>query len=321
MAVDRSALSLGREQAYAGFERKPPLHIRIPSNLLKFAKNKPLGAFGGVLVLILLFLAVAGGGLVAVINRDVPSIASYHYNEYTLGKDRLKSPTLENQHYAGTDQLGRDVFSRLLYGAGVSMTIGLGVFAIGTTLSTTLTLISGYYVTSVDLILQRVIEIFGVLPDLVILISIMGIYGANVPTFVITLGVLNGINTSRILRAVIIGLRGQPFIEAAKSIGATDKRILRHYILPNVFFLIIVGATGGISGAIQAEAGLAIIGFGINPGFPTWGTMLNNSREFLRVAPWLAIAPAFMLALTIFGFRLLGAALRDVLDPRLRGSR
>lgn len=319
MSIDQSALSFGRGEVFVGFEQKPPLYKRIPLNLLKFTRRKPLGAFGGFLIVVLLFMAVAGGGLSGVINRDMPSIAPYHYNEYQLGKARLESPS--STHPFGTDQLGRDVFSRLLYGAGVSITIGVGVFLLSTGLSTTLTLVSGYYVTSVDLILQRIVEIFGVLPDLIILISLMAIYGANPATFIITLGVLNGINTSRVLRAVIIGLRGMPYIEAAKAVGATDRRILTRYILPNVFFLIIVGATSGISGAIAAEAGLAVIGFGLNPNFPTWGTMLNASREFLRVAPWLAIFPAVMLAMTIFGFRLLGDALRDVLDPRLRGSR
>jgi peptide/nickel transport system permease protein len=319
MSIDQSSLSLGRGETWAGFETKPPLHRRIPENLVKFAQRKPLGAFGGLLVLILVFMALAGGGLSGIVERDFPSIAPFHYNEYKLGQDRLDGPSAE--HVMGTDQLGRDVFSRLLYGAGVSVTIGLGVFLLSSVLSTTLTLVSGYYVTSVDLILQRILEIFGVLPDLVILISLMGIYGANPLTFVLTLGVLSGLNTSRVLRSVVIGLRAQPYIEAAKSIGANDRRILTRYILPNVFFLIIVGATSGISGAIAAEAGLAIIGFGLNPSFPTWGTMLNASREYLRVAPWLAIAPAIMLGMTIFGFRLLGDALRDVLDPRLRGSR
>jgi peptide/nickel transport system permease protein len=319
MSVDQSALSLGRDTDFIGFEQKAPLWKRIPVNLYRFARKKPLGAFGGFLILILLFMAITGGGLEPLFNRPLPSIAPYHYNEYTLGRDRLVGPS--SNHWFGTDQLGRDLFSRILYGAGLSLFIGIATFSISTTLSTTITLVSGYYVTSVDLILQRFIEVFGVLPDLIILISLMAIYGATPWTFVLTLGVLNGINTSRVLRSVVIGLRGQPFIEAAKAIGADDKRILLKYILPNVFFLIIVGATAGVSGAIAAEAGLAIIGFGLDPTFPTWGTLLNNSREFLRIAPHLAIFPAFMLAMTIFGFRLLGDALRDVLDPRLRGSR
>lgn len=319
MSVDQSALSIGRDAEFLGFEEKAPLFKRVPINLYKFARRKPLGAFGGFLIAILFFLAITGGGTEPLFNRSMPSIAPYHYNEYELGRNRLASPS--SQHWFGTDQLGRDLFSRIIYGAGLSLFIGVTTFAISTSLSTTITLVSGYYVTSVDLILQRFIEVFGVLPDLIILISLMAIYGATPWTFVLTLGVLNGINTSRVLRSVVIGLRGQPFIEAAKSIGADDKRILLKYILPNVFFLIIVGATAGVSGAIIAEAGLAIIGFGLDPTFPTWGTLLNNSREYLRVAPHLAVFPGIMLAMTIFGFRLLGDALRDVLDPRLRGSR
>jgi peptide/nickel transport system permease protein len=319
VSVDQSALSLDRDATWQGFEQKPPLHVRIPVNLYKFARRKPLGAFGALLVSVLLFMAVAGGGLEPLFGRELPSIAPYHYNEYELGKKRLESPSWS--HPFGTDRMGRDVFSRILYGAGLSIFIGVSTFAISTTLSTTITVVSGYYVTSVDLILQRFIEVFGVLPDLIILISLMAIYGATPWTFVLTLGVLNGINTSRVLRSVVIGLRGMPFIEAAKAIGADDRRILLKYIVPNVFFLIIVGATSGVSGAIAAEAGLAIIGFGLDPTFPTWGNMLNASREYLRVAPHLAIFPAIMLGMTIFGFRLLGDALRDVLDPRLRGSR
>lgn len=319
MTVDQSALQVGRDEPWYGFEVQAPLWRRIPANLVKFAKRKPLGAFGAFLVFILFFLAVAGGGLEPMFGRELPSIAPYHYNEYTLGQNRLEGPSWK--HPFGTDRLGRDVFSRIIYGAGLSIFIGVTTFTISTSLSTTITIVSAYYVTSVDLILQRFIEVFGVLPDLIILISLMAIYGATPWTFVLTLGVLNGINTSRVLRAVVIGLRGQPFIEAAKAIGCDDMRILLKYILPNVFFLIIIGATAGVSGAIAAEAGLAIIGFGLDPTFPTWGNMLNASREYLRVAPHLAVFPGLMLAMTIFGFRLLGDALRDVLDPRLRGSR
>jgi peptide/nickel transport system permease protein len=319
MSVDQSTLQIGREEAFVGFEQKPPLYKRVPVNLYKFARRKPLGAFGALLITILLFMAFTGGGFQPLVGRELPSIAPYHYNEYTLGQKRLQSPSSE--HWFGTDQLGRDLFSRILYGAGLSIFIGVATFMLSSSLSTTITLVSGYYVTSVDLILQRFIEIFGVLPDLIILISLLAIYGATPWTFVLTLGFLNGVNTSRVLRSVVIGLRGQPFIEAAKAIGCDDKRILLRYILPNVFFLIIIGATAGVSGAIAAEAGLAIIGFGLDPMFPTWGTLMNNSREFLRIAPHLAVFPAFMLGMTIFGFRLLGDALRDVLDPRLRGSR
>jgi len=319
LATQESVLPLDRADAEL-FERQPNIIRRTPRNLYRFARRKPLGAFGAVLVAMLLFMAVFGAGItVPIVGLHIPSFAPYHYNEYQLGKHKLESPSAS--HIMGTDQLGRDVFSRLLYGARISFSIGLGVFGISAVLSTALTLVSGYYVTSVDLVLQRIVEIFHVLPELIILISLFAVYGATPLTLVLTLGILRGFQTSRVLRSLVIGVRGMPYIEATKSLGASDRRILYRHVLPNVFYLIVVSATAAVSGAIQAEAGLAIIGFGLDPTYPSWGVMLNNSREFLRVAPHLAVFPALFLAMTIFGFRLLGDALRDVLDPRLRGSR
>jgi len=305
----------------------PPPEPGFPASWLqgiwKFTRRKPLGAFGGVLVVVLLVFAAFGAGFtIPFINLHVPRIAPYYYNDYDLLKVRdtkLQGPSLS--HIMGTDQLGRDVFSRLLYGARLSVSMGLGVFFISTILSTTLTLTSAYYIRTVDLIMQRVIEVIRFLPELILLIALFSIYGGTPLTFILTLGVINGVNTSRVLRSIVIGLRGMPFIESAKAIGASDKRVILSHILPNVMYYIIVSATQAVAGAIVAEAGLAIIGFGISPTYPTWGNMMNASREFLRVAPWLAIFPAMMIALTIFGFRLMGDALRDVLDPRLRGSR
>lgn len=299
-------------------EVQPGLLRRMPRNLYRFTRRKPLGAFGGFIIALLVFMAIFGAGF-KVGPVKVPSLAPYHYNEYELLKNYLQKPS--RSHIMGTDEIGRDVFSRILYGARLSVFIGLGVFSISITLQTTISVISAYYVTSLDLILQRITDIFGFLPDLVILISLMGIYGANPVTLIVTLGILNGINTSRVLRSLVIGIRGLPYIEAAKAIGASDSRVIVRHIFPNIAYYVIIQATGAISAAIAAEAGLAIIGLGLDPTYPTWGNMMNASREFLRTAPHLAIAPGLMLALTIFGFRLLGDALRDVLDPRLRGSR
>jgi peptide/nickel transport system permease protein len=308
------------------FAPERPLPLRIPSGLVKFTRRKPLGAFGALLVLVLCLMALGGGGL-SQVGINIPSLyqtvfgwiglPNYGYNEYVLGKHKLEGPSWD--HWFGTDQLGRDVFSRIMYGAGVSMYLGIGVLLISTAISTSLTLVSGYYVTSVDLVLQRVIEIFHVVPQLILVIALFGIYGGTPTTLLLTLGVLGGFSTSRVLRSVVIGIRGQPYIEATKAIGAGDKRILLRHILPNVFYLIIVSSTGAVSGVIATEAGLAIIGIGLDPSFPTWGNMINAARDQMRVAPWLEIAPAAVLAMSIFGFRLLGDALRDVLDPRLRG--
>ena len=303
------------EDRWAAEEDRSPL-VKIPRGLYKFARRKPLGAFGGALVFLLFFLAVFGAGI-SVGPIRVPAVAPYHYNAYELGENRLEGPS--RSHIMGTDQLGRDIFSRLVYGARISVFIGLGVFTISTLLSTSLTLVSAYYIRSVDLILQRLMEVVSFIPDLILLIALFSIYGATPVTLVLTVGVLGGVNTSRVLRSVIIGLRGLPYVEAAKALGASDRRIITRHILPNVAFIIIVGATSAIAGAITIEAGLAIIGFGLSPSYPSWGNMMNASREFLRVGPHMAIFPGLMLALTIFGFRLLGDALRDVLDPRLRG--
>ncbi len=298
------------------------LPTRFVSGLWKFTRRKPLGAFGGLLVVMILVFAVFGAGLtVPVVGLSIPRLAPYHYDEYDLTKlqqTKLQSPSLK--HPMGTDQRGRDLFSRILYGARLSVSIGLGVFLLSSVLSTSLTLISAYYIRSVDLVLQRIVEVVGFLPDLIVLVALFSIYGATPLTFVLTVGTLSGFNTSRILRSIIIGLRGSQFIESARAIGASDARIIIHHILPNVMFYIIVSATGAVAGAIVAEAGLAIIGFGLSPTYPTWGNLVNGAREYLRVAPHMAIFPSLMIATTIFGFRLLGDALRDVLDPRLRGS-
>ena len=266
-------------------------------------------------------LTAVGYGLFAadVAVVSIPGIVRYHYQEYTLGKNILEGPS--TSHWMGTDQLGRDLFSRLVYGARLSFMIGGSVFLISTFMSTTLTILSAYYIRTVDLILTRVIEIIDFLPDLILIIALFSIYGATPSTLILTLGVLGGFQTGRVLRSVVIGLRSMPYIEAAKSLGATDGRIILRHILPNLAYLIIVGATGALSTAILIESGLAILGFGINPNYPSLGNLLNGSRQYLRVAPHLAIFPGIVIFMLLLGSRLLGDALRDVLDPRLRGGR
>jgi peptide/nickel transport system permease protein len=302
-------------------QRPRPFPQRALGGLAWFCSRKPLGAFGGVLVLLLLLMALLGPGL-RVGPLEVPRLAPYHYNQYDIARahlERFQSPSLE--HPMGTDQRGRDVLSRLLYGARISVAIGLGAFIISTVLSTTLTLISAYYLRSVDLLLQRLIEMFNFIPDLLIIGAIFAIKGGTPLTLALTLGVLGGLNTGRVLRAEVIRIRGLPYVDASKAMGASDGRIIFRHILPNVMFWIIVSATNAVSVAIVAEANLAVLGFGLDPALPTWGNMLDESREYVRQAPHLAIFSGLMVAMTIFGFRLLGDALRDVLDPRLHGAR
>jgi peptide/nickel transport system permease protein len=298
-------------------ERERSQTFRVPRALWRFCRTKPLGAVGGLLVLVLITCALFGSNL-NVGPLHVHSLAPYGYNYYRLGRHKLEGPSWA--HLMGTDELGRDVFSRLLYGARLSLLIGMGVVLISTTISTAISLVSGFYISSVDLLLQRAVEIVSLLPDLVIIVSLFSIYGATPLTLVVTVGVLQGFHGSRVLRSLVISTRGNAFVDAARAVGASDVRIMLRHILPNVLFWVIISATGAVAAAIALEAGLAILGFGVQPGVPTWGNMINASRQNLRTAPHLAIFPALMLALTIFGFRLLGDALRDVLDPRLRGT-
>jgi peptide/nickel transport system permease protein len=274
--------------------------------------------FGAILVLlpVLASLLLPGLDLGFV---ELPRVVKYAHDDYVLGKDAMVGPSWD--HPMGTDHLGRDLFSRLLYGSRMSFMIGFGVFAIASIISTSLTVVSAYYIRTVDLFLQRVVDIIGFLPELILLITLFSIYGAEPLTLILTLGVLNGVHTQRVLRSVVIGVRAMPYIEAARAIGASDKRIILKHVFPQIFYLVIITATGGLVAAILAESGLAILGFGLSPDYPTFGNLLNGSRQYLRVAPHLALFPGLILFMVLLGSRLLGDALRDVLDPRLRGSR
>jgi len=292
---------------------------RLWRSVIHFARRKPLGAFGAVLALAPLVLSLFGYGFTLGPLHVPGLLTSYGYNEYTLGQDVLVGPSL--QHPMGTDHLGRDLFSRLLYGTRLSFAIGFGIVIISTAMSTVLTMVAAYYVRTVDLLLQRLIEIVNFVPALILLVTLFSIYGSTPVTLVLTLGVLNGFESGRVLRSVVIGLRGQPFVEAAKALGASDMRIIFRHLLPNCMFLIIVTATGAIATAIVIESGLSILGFGVSADYPTLGNLLNASRQYLRAAPHLAVFPGLVIFMVLLGSRLFGDALRDVLDPRLRGSR
>jgi peptide/nickel transport system permease protein len=297
-------------------DEKRSILTKIVSGLWSFCRRKPLGAFGGLLLLLPVILAIFGPG-VSLGPLHIPGIMQ-DYRDYELGKDVLIGPSKE--HLMGTDAIGRDLFARLVYGARLSFFIGWSVFFISSTISTTLTIVSAYYIRTADLIIQRLVELFSFVPDLILIIAIFSIYGATPMSLILTLGFLRGFDSSRILRSLVISVRAMPFIEAAKSLGASDMRVIRRHVLPQIAFLIIVTATGGLANAVLVESGLAILGFGLDPNYPTFGNLLNASRQFLRSAPHLALFPGLVIFMLLLGSRLLGDALRDVLDPRLRGS-
>jgi peptide/nickel transport system permease protein len=230
---------------------------------------------------------------------------------------RLQPPSLA--HPLGTDDFGRDILSRIIYGARVSMLIGASAAALSTLLATIMGLISGYYGGPVDMVLQRGIDALMAFPGLVVLLTIMAILGQGLGNVVLALGIGGAAGNTRLVRSAVLAVKESPYVEAARALGCPDWQIILRYILPNVAAPIIVVATLGMGAAILAESSLSFLGFGVPPSTPSWGGMLSGSgRTYLLNAPWMAISPGLAICLTVFGCNMLGDALRDVLDPKLR---
>ncbi len=270
-------------------------------------REKPLGAFGGVIFAVFLFC-----GLFA----DV--LAPYGVNETDM-LQRLEPPSLSN--LLGTDHLGRDVFSRILYGAQLSVIVGFLAAGLATVISIILGVITGYFGGKTDMIIQRFVDAWMTFPDLVLLIVVISIVGPGVPQIVIILGCLYGIAGSRIIRGSVITIRENMYTHAAQSMGARTLHILWFHILPNVMPVVIVLFTTRVGAVILAEAGLSFLGLGVPPPTPTWGSMLSGSgRTYMYLGPWLALAPGLSLTIVVYAINVYGDALRDLLDPRMRGS-
>jgi peptide/nickel transport system permease protein len=279
----------------------------ISSGLWRLVKEKPLGAFGGVIVVGLLLCAAFA-----------PWIAPYPYDETNV-RQRLKPPSA--QFYLGTDNLGRDLFSRIVYGARISVTVGFGAVALGVLLATILGVVSGYLGGTFDVLVQRVVDAVMAFPFLVLLLSLMAVLGPGLLNVILVLAVPLSANNSRIIRSATLAAKEHQFVEAAQAVGASHLRMVLRYILPNVMAPIIIIATIGLGFAILAEAALSFLGLGVPPPYPSWGEMLSGSgRSYMYQAPWMAIWPGVAISLAVFGFNMLGDALRDLLDPRLRGS-
>jgi peptide/nickel transport system permease protein len=277
---------------------------RSTHGVLRFARRRPLGAVSALIIVILLFMAVFA-----------PVIAPYSYDHQVLA-DRLQNPSRE--HLLGTDNLGRDIFSRVVYGARISVTIGFTAVVISTLVNMLLGIPSGYFGGRIDLGVQRLVDVWQAMPGLVALIFFITVFGPSLVNLTLLLGVL-GVGGSRVIRSAVLSVRHMDYVEAARAIGATDARIMLVHVTPNVVHVIIIGATISVGGFILAEAGLAFLGLGVPPPFPTWGRMLNVSREYLTF-PWIALGPGLALTAAVFAFNVFGDALRDVLDPRLRGA-
>jgi peptide/nickel transport system permease protein len=221
----------------------------------------------------------------------------------------------------GTDNLGRDVFSRVVYGASVSVTVGFGAVLLANVLAALVGVTSGYFGGAYDICVQRVVDAWQSFPFLVVILSMMAVLGPGMLNLILALGVLGAAAGSRVIRGATISVMQNTYVEAARALGAGHLRIMVRYLLPNVAATIIILATIGLGAAILAESALSFLGFGVPPPYPSWGAMLSGSgRSFMYRAPWMAIWPGAAISLAVFGFNMLGDALRDVLDPRLRGG-
>jgi peptide/nickel transport system permease protein len=270
-------------------------------------RRKPLGTLGGAIVVVMLAAAIFAD-----------AITVYGYAETSL-RERFISASAA--HWLGTDQIGRDVLTRLIYGARISLYVGFGATLIGCALATSLGIVSAYWGGRFDLFLQRGVDAWMAFPGLLLLMSILSLLGPGVWNITIVLGVAFGIQNSRIIRSVALSIKEHTYIEGARAAGAGHVRVTLVHILPNVMPTIIVVATTGLSTVILTEAALSFLGLGVPPPYPTWGGMLSLAGlDHMYTAPWLAIWPAVALSLAVFGFNMLGDALRDLLDPRLKGG-
>lgn len=273
----------------------------------RFARRKPLGAAGGAIVLALLVMAAFAEW-----------IAPYHYNDIFL-EARLQSHS--RAFLLGTDNLGRDMFSRIVYGARVSVTVGFGTVALAIALATLVGVSSAYFGGTYDLAVQRIVDAWQSFPFLVIILSIVAVLGPGILNLIVAIGILAASAASRVIRGATLAVMNNTYVEAARAMGGTHRRIICHHVLPNVTATIIVLATILLGGVTLVESALSFLGYGVPPPFPSWGAMLSGSgRSYMYKAPWMALWPGVAISLAVFGFNMLGDALRDVLDPRLRGS-
>ncbi len=272
---------------------------------IRLLKEKPLGTVGLVIVLILLIAGIFA-------NFVAP------YGEYELTGNNMVAPS--STYWFGTDNLGRDLFSRIIYGARVSLITGFAGAGISLFISLVLGALGGYVGGITDLLIQRFVDAWNVFPGLVILLIILSITGPGTVPLVIAVG-LGGIGGSRTIRSVVMGIRGNVYFDAAQATGSSVFMIMIRHVVPNIMSTLIILFSLRMPGAIMEIASLSFLGFGLPPPIPSWGGMLSGAaRTYMFLAPWMAIFPGLVLTITIWGINMFGDALRDLLDPRLRGG-
>ena len=301
MTSDSEALS-AQIAAQAEFKRRSRLE-----GFKTFVTHQPMGAIGLAIFILLTVCAVFA-----------PIIAT-HYPIRNDVANQFRAPS--STYFFGTDQFGRDMFSRIIWGARTSLFVGLSTVALGTTMGALIGISSAYY-SRFDIVVQRLIDTMQAVPSLIFSLLIIAVLGPSFLNTIIIIAIIFVPGTARVMRSQALSIQQQPFVEAARSVGASDLRILFRHIAPNCFAPYIILASNGLALAIILEASLSYLGLGTPPPRPSWGGMLSGSvQSYITIAPWLAIFPGAAITIVALGFGLFGDALRDTFDPRLRGIR
>ena len=288
-------------------EPQPPSRPSRPAALLNFARRYPLGALGGAILIVMILTAIFA-----------PVLAPYDPQETSVA---LQYAPPGSALILGGDHLGRDVLSRLIYGTRISLYVGLLSVGTGVTAGTLIGIFSAYVGGTVDLVVQRLVDALMGFPPIILALGLMAALGASMNNVVIALVVILLPGTTRVIRSQTLSIKERDYVLAARAISASPARIMLRHILPNVAATYIVLSTITLGFAIVVEAALSFLGVGIPPDVPTWGGMLTlGASRYVNIAPWLAIFPGLAITLVVFAINMLGDALRDVLDPRLRGG-
>ena len=277
--------------------------------MLRFARRKPLGALGGGIVLGMLAIALLA-----------PWIAPYNPQEFIEGGSaRLQPPSL--RFPMGTDNLGRDICSRVIHGARLSMLVGGVATFFGTGIGALLALITAYWGGTSDLVAQRLMDILWAFPSLIIAIVIVAVLGRSTSNLILAIAIVVIPSAARVVRSAVLVVKESDYVQAARALGASQWRIMFRYVAPNCLAPYLIIATASLGGAIITEASLSFLGLGVPPPAPSWGRdLFGSAQKFAELAPWMPIMPGLAISVTVYGFNLFGDALRDLLDPRLRGS-
>lgn len=273
--------------------------------LTGFARRSPLGALGIGIIVVFVIVAILA-----------PWLAPH--DPYAMNSALILAPPGPG-HWMGTDEFGRDVMSRVIWGSRISLTVGLIAVGLGTTSGALIGLVSAYFGGKIDYAVQRFMDMLMAFPMLILALAMVAALGSSIRNVIIALAVVIAPNAARVIRSSVLSIKEKPFVEAAKNLGYSHTRILLVHVLPNCLAPYIILATAGLGGAILSEASLSFLGLGAVPPEPSWGAMLSGkTQRYMTEAPWLAIFPGLAITLVVFGFNFLGDALRDLLDPRLR---